>query len=216
MLFRSKRRRFLALLGGALTSTIILTGCLGNPPSSTKNTGNEAATSVANADIETKSISLGFIPILEAAPLVIGVEKGFFAKHGLDVKLSKQANWGAARDNVVLGSAGGGIDGGQWQLPMPQMISEGAITNGKKVPMYILAMLMSQGNGIAASNSVKDGNLSIDLKTSSPNFFEKFQKKEGRKFRAAYTFPKANQEIWIRYWLAGNGGNPDKIGRAHV
>ena len=112
-------------------------------------------------------------------------------------------------DNVVLGSAGGGIDGGQWQLPMPQMISEGAITNGKKVPMYILAMLMSQGNGIAASNSVKDGNLSIDLKTSSPNFFEKFQKKEGRKFRAAYTFPKANQEIWIRYWLAGNGVNPD-------
>ncbi len=117
-----------------------------------KSAGGSAGTApaaVANANLETKTISLGFIPILEAAPLVIGVEKGFFAKHGLDVKLSKQANWGAARDNVVLGSAGGGIDGGQWQLPMPQMIGEGAITNGKKVPMYVLAMLMSQGNGIA-------------------------------------------------------------------
>ena len=76
--------------------------------------------------------------------------------------------------------------------------------------MYVLAMLMSQGNGIAASNTVKDGNLSLDLRKSSPDFFAKYQQKEGRKFRAAYTFPKANQEIWIRYWLAGNGVDPDK------
>lgn len=209
----TKCRRFVALVTGTLASSVLLAGCLGNPPSSTTagSGGSSASTPViSNVDLETRTINLGFIPVLEAAPLVIGVEKGFFARQGLDVKLSKQASWGAARDNVVLGSAGGGIDGGQWQLPMPQMISEGAITNGKKVPMYILAMLMSQGNGIAASNSVKDGNLSLDLKTSSPGFFEKFSQKQGRRFRAAYTFPKANQEIWIRYWLAANGVDPDK------
>ena len=208
----AKRRRFLALLSGSLASTVVLTGCLGNPPDRSGNASSKVASinTTAQSQLEAKTISLGFIPILEAAPLVIGVEKGFFAKHGLEVKLSKQANWGAARDNVVLGSSGGGIDGGQWQLPMPQMISEGAITNGKKVPMVVLAMLMSQGNGIAASNSVKDGNLSINLSQTSPGFFDKFQQKEGRKFRAAYTFPKANQEIWIRYWLAGNGVDPDK------
>jgi bicarbonate transport system substrate-binding protein len=210
----AKRRRFMALLGGALSTTIVLSGCLGNPPSSNTSGGSTttapAPTAKSSADLEVNTISLGFIPILEAAPLVIGVEKGFFAKHGLTVNLSKQANWGAARDNVVLGSAGGGIDGGQWQLPMPQMISEGAITNGKKVPMYVLAMLMSQGNGIAAANAVKDGNLSVDLKKSSPGFFDKFNQKEGRKFLAAYTFSKANQEIWIRYWLAAGGVDPDK------
>ena len=206
----TKRRRFLALLSGTLASTVVLTGCLGNPQGSSPSGGTAATPVATNANLETKTISLGFIPILEAAPLVSGVEKGFFAKHGLDVKLSKQASWGAARDNVVLGTSGGGIDGGQWQLPMPQMISEGAISNGKKVPMVVLAMLMSQGNGIAASNTVKDGNLSIDLRKTSPGFFDKYQQKEGRKFRAAYTFPKANQEIWIRYWLAGNGVDPDK------
>jgi bicarbonate transport system substrate-binding protein len=67
----------------------------------------------ANPDLEVKTVSLGYIPILEAAPLVVGVEKGFFARHGLEVNLSKQSNWGAARDNLVLGAAGGGIDGGQ-------------------------------------------------------------------------------------------------------
>ncbi|NBP99626.1 MAG: bicarbonate-binding protein, partial [Synechococcaceae bacterium WB6_3A_227] len=195
-----------------MTTSMLLTGCLGNPPSKRAGSGFVATevNSQARFQLETGSISLGFVPILEAAPLVIGVEKGFFAKHGIDVKLSKQASWSAARDNVVLGNAGGGIDGGQWQLPMPQMISEGAITNGKKVPMYILAMLMSQGNGIAAANSVKDGNLTYNLKTSSPGFFQKFSQKEGRKFRAAYTFPRANQDIWLRYWLAAGGVNPNK------
>jgi bicarbonate transport system substrate-binding protein len=208
----AKRRRFLSLLSGTLASTVVLAGCLGNPPDRSGSTGTKVASidTVAQSQLEAKTISLGFIPILEAAPLVIGVEKGFFAKHGLEVKLSKQANWGAARDNVVLGSAGGGIDGGQWQLPMPQMISEGALTNGKKVPMVILAMLMSQGNGIAAAETVKEGNLSVDLAKSSPGFFETFNQKEGRKFRAAYTFPKANQEFWIRWWLAAGGVDPDK------
>jgi len=200
----------MALLAGAISSTMLLSGCLGNPPSRTGSTETPQLNSQAASKLETSSINLGFVPILEAAPLVVGVEKGFFAKHGLDVKLSKQSSWSTARDNVVLGSTGGGIDGGQWQLPMPQMISEGAITNGKKVPMVILAMLMSQGNGIAAANTVKDGNLSVDLKASSPGFFQSFQQKQGRKFRATYTFPRANQDIWIRYWLAAGGVNPNK------
>lgn len=207
-----KRVRAIILFGTAATSLLALTGCLGNPPN--KNGASTPAPVAVNpqaaAQLETASISLGFIPILEAAPLVIGVEKGFFARHGLDVKLSKQSSWPTARDNVVLGSGGGGIDGGQWQLPMPQMISEGAITNGKKVPMVILAMLMSQGNGIAAAEAVKDGNLSVNLKASSPGFFQKFKRLEGRKFRASYTFPKANQDLWIRYWLAAGGVNPNQ------
>ena len=139
----------------------------------------------------------------------MALEKGFFAKHGLNVTLSKQASWTSARDNVVLGSQGGGIDGGQWQMPMPMMISEGALTNGKKVPMVVLAMLMSQGNGIAAANSVRDANLSVDLQSAPRSYFQKFSKKEGRKFRAAYTFPKANQDLWLRYWLAAGGVNPN-------
>ena len=206
------RRPLLALLGGAISTTFLLSGCLGNPPS--RREANQAAAipinRQASAKLETGNISLGFIPILESAPLVVGVEKGFFAKHGLDVNLAKQSSWSTARDNVVLGSSGGGIDGGQWQLPMPQMISEGALTNGKKVPMVILAMLMSQGNGIAAANSVKTGNLSVDLRKTSPGFFQKFSQEEGRKFRASYSFPKANQDFWIRYWLAAGGVNPER------
>lgn len=206
------RRHLLNLLGGALASSLLLSGCLGNPPNrngfstTTKTELNRKAAS----QLETTTINLGFVPILESAPLVVGVEKGFFAKHGLEVTLSKQASWTTARDNVVLGSTGGGIDGGQWQMPMPQMITEGALTNGKKVPMLVLAMLMSQGNGIAAANSVREANLSANLNSTSRQYFEQFNKAEGRKFRAAYTFPKANQDLWLRYWLAAGGVDPNK------
>jgi hypothetical protein len=33
---------------------------------------------------------------------------------------------------------------------------------------------MSQGNGIAAAEAVRDGNLTADLKTSSPGYFTTF------------------------------------------
>ncbi len=46
---------------------------------------------------ETTKVKLGYIPIVEAAPLIIAKEKGFFAKYGMtDVELSKQASWGSA------------------------------------------------------------------------------------------------------------------------
>lgn len=203
-----KRRQLFSLASAALVGSMLLAGCLGSPPDR-GGADSTTPTAIADKGLETNSISLGFIPILEAAPLVVAFEKGYFAKHGLDVTLIKQPSWPAARDNVVLGSEAGGIDGGQWQMPMPQMIGEGAITDGQKVPMYILAMLMSQGNGIAASNNIKLANLSVDLKGSA-SFFSDFSKREGRKFRASYTFPKSNQDIWIRYWLAAGGIHPDK------
>ena len=118
---------------------------------------------------------------------------------------------------MVLGSVGGGIDGGQWQLPMPQMYSSGAITNGRKVPTHILAMLSSQGKGIVASNSVKKANLGLNTKGDG-KFFKEFETKNKRKFRAAYTFPKAaialiQGVIEAQRWLdqAGNKSEAAKI-----
>ncbi len=203
------RRRFLTQLGGAFTASLMLAGCLGNPSGSGGGSASAPGGAPADKGLETTTIKLGYIPILEAAPLVVGVEKGFFAKHGLKVELAKQASWPAARDNVVLGSAGGGIDGGQWQLPMPHLITEGIITDGKKVPMYVLAQLISQANAIAVSNTLKADDLGVDL-SSKVDVFKRFPQQHGRKFRAAHTYPNANQDMWIRYWLAAGGIDPDK------
>ncbi len=215
------RRQFITI-ATASAGTVLLKGCLGNPsdknassssPSSpvaspASPVASPAASVAAGAAPEVTTIKLGYFPIVEAAPLIIAKEKGLFAKHGMpDVEIAKQANWGAARDNVKIGSAGGGIDGGQWQMPMPYLISEGIITDNTKVPMYVLAQLNTQGNGIAIANKHQGKGLALKV-SEKATLFDKL-KSEGTKFKAAYTFPKVNQEFWIRYWLAGNGIDPD-------
>jgi bicarbonate transport system substrate-binding protein len=192
------RRKFITVTGAAAAGTILLNGGLSNPFAVNASKG-----------LETTKAKLGYIPIVEAAPMIIAKEKGFFAKHGMtDIELSKQASWGAARDNVEIGSGGGGIDGGQWQMPMPYLISMGEITKGrKKIPMYVLLQLNTHGNGIAVSNKHKGQKLSLKVRDSKA-YFDKL-KSGGNKFKAAYTFPEANQEFWIRYWLAAGGVNPD-------
>ncbi|MEG3908330.1 MULTISPECIES: CmpA/NrtA family ABC transporter substrate-binding protein [unclassified Microcoleus] len=215
------RRKFIVTAGASAVSSILLKGCLGNPPEPGATAGADgaipAATSVmavANEKrvegIESTKITLGYIPIVEAAPLIIAQEKGFFAKYGMtEVTVAKQANWGSARDNLEIGSAGGGIDGGQWQMPMPYQISKGLITkNSVQIPMYVLAQLNTQGNGIAIAAKHRGKGIGLKLDQAAQDYM-KGLKKAGTPFKAAYTFPKANQDFWIRYWLAANGIDPD-------
>lgn len=211
---RLSRRKFVTTVGASAMSAVFLKGCLGNPPEETS-TGQQSpsaapAVNVASGETpEVTTVKLGFIPIVESAPLIIAKEKGFFAKYGMpNVEISKQANWASARDNVVIGAENGGIDGGQWQMPMPHLISEGIITNGRKMPMYVLAQLVTQGNGIAISG--KNQGKGINLKISDPDYIKAFEKTEGRKFKAAHTFPNVNQDFWIRYWFAASGIDPDR------
>jgi len=210
------RRKFI-FTAGASTGAVFLKGCLGDPPEPVGSGTQTAPTaqSAANSNVspeqapEVTKVNLGYIPIVEAAPLIIAKEKGFFAKYGMtNVELAKQASWGAARDNVEIGSAGGGIDGGQWQMPMPHLITEGLITKGnKKIPMYVLAQLITQGNGIAVANKHQGSGIGLKL-ASAKSLFSKL-KASPTPFTAAQTFPHVNQDFWIRYWLAAGGIDPD-------
>ena len=210
---RFSRRRFLVTAGASAASSVLLKGCLGNPPTSASNATTQAAQTPVNLTPEqtpeTTAVKLGYIPIVESAPLIIAKEKGFFAKYGMtNVDVSKQANWGSARDNVEIGSAGGGIDGGQWQMPMPYLISEGRITKGnQKIPMYVLAQLNTQGNGIAIANTHKGKSVGLKLE-GTKSLFDGL-KSSNKKFKAAQTFPGVNQDFWIRYWIAASGLDPD-------
>ncbi len=207
------RRKFLYTAGVSAASAVLLNACLGNPPEP----GGETATEqVETTDIspemmpETTKAVLGYIPIIESTPLIVAQEKGFFAKYGMtDVQIAKQSSWASARDNVIIGSEGGGIDGGQWQMPMPHLISEGIITNGNKLPMYVLAQLNTQGNGIAIAGKNQGKGMGLDI-SNAADYVRGYAKAEGRKFKAAHTFPNVNQDFWIRYWFAAGGVDPDK------
>lgn len=209
---RLSRRRFLTAAGASAAGAIMLKGCAINPPSPANLSPRAEALTLSPTQLpETPTAKLGYIAIVESAPLIIAKEKGFFDRHGMtNVDVSKQASWGAARDNIEIGSAGGGIDGGQWQMPMPHLISEGLITKGnRKIPMLVLAQLNTQGNGIAIANKHTGRGFGLNLAESGAADYIREMKQSGTPFKAAYTFPKVNQDFWIRYWLAAGGLDPD-------
>ncbi len=164
----------------------------------------------ATAEPEVKGAKIGFIALTDAAPLIIAAEKGLFAKHGMpDVEVLKQASWGATRDNLVLGGASNGIDGAHILTPMPYLMHTGKVTqNNVPVPMTILARLNLDSQGISVAREYAETGVQLDASKLKAAFEKK--KAEGKEIKAAMTFPGGTHDLWIRYWLAAGGIDPDK------
>ena len=163
----------------------------------------------AGTDVETTKAKLGFIALTDAAPLFVAAEKGFFAKYGMtEVEVLKQSSWGTTRDNLVLGSAKNGIDGGHILTPMPYLISAGIVTpNNQPVPISILARLNLAGQCISVGEEYRDLQIGIDSTPFKAALEAK--KASGKKVSAAMTFPGGTHDLWMRYWLAAGGIDPN-------
>lgn len=164
----------------------------------------------ATAGPEVTGVKLGYIALTDAAPLIIAKEKGLFAKYGLpDVEVAKQASWGATRDNLVLGGAANGIDGAHILTPMPYLISTGKVTqNNVPVPMSIIARLNLDSQGISVAKDYAGSGVGLDAAKLKEAFAAK--KAGGGEVKVAMTFPGGTHDLWIRYWLAAGGIDPDK------
>lgn len=159
---------------------------------------------------EVKGAKLGFIALTDAAPLIVAAEKGLFAKHGMpEVDVAKQASWGATRDNLVLGGAANGIDGAHILSPLPYLMHTGKVTqNSKPVPMALIARLNLDSQGISVAKDYAATGVQLD----SSKLKEAFAKKKaaGNEVKVAMTFPGGTHDLWIRYWLAAGGIDPNK------
>ena len=155
---------------------------------------------------ETTKAVLGYIALTDSAPLIVAKEKGLFAKYGMpDVEVAKQASWGGTRDNLVLGGGSGGIDGAHILTPMPYLMATGKVVqNGQKVPMSILARLNTNGQAISVSKALQPLGAKLD---ASP-LKAAFAAHKGSN-KVAMTFRGGTHDLWLRYWLAAGGIDPD-------
>lgn len=64
--------------------------------------------------MESTTLKIGFLPLTDAAPLIVARERGFFAEQGLSVELSKEPSWANIRDKVAVGL----LDAAQMLVPM--------------------------------------------------------------------------------------------------
>ena len=155
---------------------------------------------------ETSKATLGYIALTDSAPLIIAKERGLFAKYGMaDVEVTKQASWGGTRDNLVLGGGAGGIDGAHILTPLPYLMQTGKVVqNGQSVPMSILARLNTNGQAISVSKALMSAGAKLDSAPLRAAFAAKTDNK------VAMTFRGGTHDLWIRYWLAAGGIDPDR------
>ncbi len=204
------RRQFILTAGAATAASLLAHGCSSTPTNTSTSTSTTApAVNVNPADApEVTAAKLGFIALTDSAPLIVAKEKGLFDKYGMtDVEVVKQASWPVTRDNLEIGSQGGGIDGAHILTPMPYLMSLGQTKTKQPVPMYILARLNTNGQGISVANTYKELKISLDSQGLKNAFA---QAKSGGKtdFKVAMTFPGGTHDLWLRYWLAAGGVVP--------
>lgn len=159
---------------------------------------------------EVKGTKLGYIALTDASPLIIAKEKGIFDKYGLpEMEILKQASWGATRDNMALGTKANGIDGAHLLSPKVHLYTTGKVMqNNQPLPMYTLLRLNEDCQGLSVSNEYKDLPVGVDSSALKEAFARK--KAAGKEVKVAMTFPGGTHDVWIRYWLAAGGIDPDK------
>jgi len=142
------------------------------------------------------------IALTDCSPIVIAHEKGLFKKYGINSTVTKGANWAAIRDNLSTGS----IQATHMLIGMPLASTMGLAGSPKK-PMVIPWLMNRNGQAISLKAEWK-GKVGADPKAIKA--FADQANKLGEPLTFAMTFPPGTHAMWMRYYLAHGGINPDK------
>ncbi|MGW2046088.1 ABC transporter substrate-binding protein [Streptomyces sp. NPDC001858] len=173
------------LLAGLATGTILLaTAACGSSDDSGTSTGSSSSGGVT-------TVKLGLIPIVDVAPVYLGVKQGFYEKHGLKLSITT-AQGGAA---IVPG-----VVSGQFQFGFSNMTSL-MVAQSNSVPVQAVS------NGIASTGVQGKDFGAITVKKDSP--IKSAKDLEGKKV-AINTLKNIN-ETAVRESVRKAGGDPDKV-----
>lgn len=95
-----------------------------------------------------KQLRLGFIPLVDAAPLLAARELGLFARHGLNVSLSREVGWATVKEKMFYGE----LDGAHAPAGMAFAMKLGL----QSLPCEVMTsfVLNLNGNAITLSSSM--------------------------------------------------------------
>jgi NitT/TauT family transport system ATP-binding protein len=158
-------------------------------------------------------LRIGFIPLADAAALIVAVDKGFTAAEGLDVELVSEVSWSNVRDKLNIGL----FDAAHLLAPIAIASSLGL--GHVKVPIVAPFGLGVNGNAItvspalyAAIAAAAEGNI-IDPLVSARALARVIAKRNARgeePLTFGMTFPFSTHNYHLRFWMAAGGVDPDE------
>ena len=175
------RRRFMKMVGSSTAAAVIASIF---PLQAAKAIAKEGL----KGGLEQKDLSLGFIPITCATPIIMSEPMGFYKKNGLNAKVRRASGWAMVRDWAINKD----VQAAHMLSPMPLSITMGE--GSKKVPFFMPAVENINGQAITLANKHKGVKTAKDMKG----------------FRFCVPFDYSMHNFLLRYFLAEGGVHPDK------
>lgn len=151
---------------------------------------------------DSRRVRIAFLPLTDAAPLIVGLEKGFFRDSGLEASLHRVASWTAARDALVSGE----VQASHLLFGMPIANAVGRLGN-HSLPMVMPWILSRNGQAITLHKRY-EGRVEDDARPLVPDIVER--RDRGRPWTFAMTLNCGTHALWLRYWLGAAGVHPDR------
>lgn len=142
-----------------------------------------------------RPLRLGFIPLIDCAPLVAAVRLQLDRQHGLHLQLHRQASWAAIRDKLLTGE----LDAAHALTGLVHGVQSGI--GGVQADLSILLTLNRNGQGIVLSPPLAQA---LGAGQSLSQAFAGLR----RPPVLAQTFPTGTHAMWLYYWLAARGVSP--------
>jgi NitT/TauT family transport system ATP-binding protein/nitrate/nitrite transport system substrate-binding protein len=158
-------------------------------------------------------LSLGFVPLNDAAPLIVARERGFFAGEGLSVELSREVSWATVRDKVAAGA----LDGAHLLAPIALACTLGVGLAGDPAPMIAPMALNRSGAAFTLSRRLTHAFAADDPRGAALARLIAERRRAGEPpLVFAVVFPYSSHNYLLRYWLAQAGIDPDQDVRITV
>lgn len=161
----------------------------------------------------TTPLRIGFIPLCDAAALIVAVDKGFTAAEGLDVTLVREVSWSNVRDKLNIGL----FDAAH--LLAPVAIASSLGLGHVKVPIVAPFNLGLNGNAITVSPALHaalmeeiEGDRLDPMATALAlaRVVAKRRKSGADALTFGMTFPFSTHNYQLRFWMAAGGVDPDE------
>jgi two-component system, oxyanion-binding sensor len=161
----------------------------------------------------SSALRIGFIPLVDAAALIVAADKGFTAAEGLDVTLVREVSWSNVRDKLNIGL----FDAAH--LLAPVAIASSLGIGHVKVPIVAPFNLGVNGNAITVSPALHTdlmANLQGDrfdpmaTALALSRVVAKRRRDGAEPLTFGMTFPFSTHNYQLRFWMAAGGVDPDE------
>jgi ABC-type nitrate/sulfonate/bicarbonate transport system substrate-binding protein len=158
-------------------------------------------------------LRVGFIPLCDAAALIVAADRGFAAAEGIALDLVREVSWSNVRDKLNIGL----FDAAH--LLAPVAIASSLGLGHVKVPLVAPFVLGVNGNAITVSPDLHavlvaaaDGDLTQPLVSARAlaRAIAARKRSGAEPLTFGMTFPFSSHNYDLRLWIAAGGVDPDE------